>query len=125
MANYKYKVYRYRYESDDYQTYIREQRVYLDNDDNDIIPVTNTFLEAVVSLPTEQKKIKANKFNDKERLSIVTFTKDNLIKETKRYLPQNNPLKIKNLIKEIINLETVICIDYNGESKDYNKGLFQ
>ena len=121
MVSRKFNVYRYTYQADDGSQFIREQRVQVNpSNSEEIVPITGVFLNSVVSLPQAQKKIKAEKFNDKERKLIVVYrTLSGTIGETNRYVPYNDGFNISNQYREQKQFNVVLCADYEGESRDY------
>jgi len=126
MVSKKFNVYRYRYESDSSDTFIREHRIQVNPaNNNEIVPVTGIFLSFVVSLPNDQKKIKAEKLNTKERLATVTYKNlDNVVTTTDRYIPSNNSVIIRNQLIEQGNYDNVLCLEYKGETRDYQLSKF-
>ena len=122
MPSYKFNIYRYTYTADIGDEFVREQRIALDNQTSEpLYPPTNLFLQRVVSFPDEQKKIKAEKFKEKERRAKIKFRKgDGDISETSRYIPYENPELIKQYLIEVSQVDNFLCQDYIGESRDFN-----
>lgn len=113
----KYKNYKYVYESDNGGKYVRQQREYLAENGAPVIPLTATFLDAVIF-----NEIKINIIANKERRLIVKL--ENLknisgYEQLTFFLPFYGD-KIKTHILEIYQQAQYIngqkCFDYYGET---------
>lgn len=119
----KYKVYKYRYQSDNNNEYIRQYREYKQYGTNEVlIPVTATFLSTVI----QNDKRKVNPFDRKVRRAIVEL--DNDLPNDKPTAIFNVPLpyppldiRLKQHLTEIRqtlkNKYDYICVNYSGETR--------
>jgi hypothetical protein len=112
----KYRNYKFRYQDDLDRDFIKSQRVFLDNNETEITPITPLFLSRVVD---SNLKVEGTSKQLRYVLSFIKVNNGERIGEYKINIPYH-PLRETDLLKahirEILQVERVICGDYYGES---------
>lgn len=109
MSSRKYRSYKFIYTNDLEQNVIKQQRVYLDDNDSEIIPITPLFLARVVN---SNQKVTGTSRRLRHLLACIAGHKFQI------NLPysNNNSSFLVNHIKEILATNRVDCANYRGET---------
>ena len=108
MASRSYNSYKFIYTNDFNLSIIKRQRVYLDENNNEITPITPLFLSRVVNF---QEKVTGTSQGLRYLLAYIGMGRFQV------KLPYNNEDSelLKNHIQEVLEVDRVICADYFGE----------
>lgn len=106
-SRYRYS-FKFRYDSDLGQTVIKRQRVYVDENDNEVTPITPLFRARVVETP---EKVTGT---SKGLRRLLTYIGD---RQSTANIPYRDEATLIAHIREILAVERVICGDYFGETQ--------
>jgi hypothetical protein len=124
MVSWRYNNLKFIYTDDFNTNTLKAQREFKDENGNPFISVTSSFRERQVDIP---EKVETN-FNGERLRRLIAYTdatpSDN-ISELQQFIPYNQPDKITQQIKEILEKPQVICGDYRGENSGNQRRLNQ
>ncbi len=109
MVSKKYRTFLFIYSTDLNESIIKRQKVYLNDLDEFLIPITPKFIETTIEVNQ-----KITETSDNLRKLLLTTTEGNFV----FILPysSNNSTALKQLIEEILADSRIICAEYQGEN---------
>lgn len=108
MASRKYNTYKFIYTDDFNRNIIKRQRVYLNDDNEEITPITSLFLAKVVNF---EEKVTGTSQGLRSLLIYI----GNGRFEVKLPYSYKEFLTLREHISEVLAVDKVICGDYRGE----------
>lgn len=108
MVSRKYNTYKFIYTDDFNRNIIKRQRVYLNDDNREITPITSLFLAKVVNF---EEKVTGT---SQGLRSLLTYIGNGRFEVKLPYSFQQQS-ELKQHISEVLTVDRVICGDYRGE----------
>ncbi|MGL5075744.1 MAG: hypothetical protein ACRDBG_07865 [Waterburya sp.] len=114
MPKYRNLKFKYKYDLD--RESIKSQRVFLDENDAEVTPITQLFLNRVIN---SNLKIEGSSANLRHIMTFIKVGNDATVgnyKVNSPYSPTTETDLLKAHLREVLDVPRVICGDYYGES---------